>query len=104
MIEIEGNRLYWNGLFTCYADHQISGALVSTVSVMYSHRHGKNLLNIGGKYWLGDNDGSLPCPDILIGHVVGSNGLLPDSGSLHHLMEMIQARDDDGLQTKVMVK
>jgi hypothetical protein len=103
MIEIEGNRLYWNGLFTCYASHQISADVVTSVSVMFSHRHSRVLLNAGGKYWIGSNDGSLPNPDIVVGHVVGPNGLLPDPASMERLIELVQVRDDDGLQTRLRI-
>jgi hypothetical protein len=103
MIEIEGNRLYWNGVKQCYVEHKVPVPFSGHCYVSYSHRHGRNLISCAGKAWLGDDDGSLPRPDIVIGHVIGPNGLLPDSGSMEHLVALLEARDDDGLNTTVKV-
>lgn len=99
-LEVNGNRVYWNKIFCCYAEHSISTPVVGDCCILFSHRHGRNLLNIAGLYWMGDNDNSLPKPDVVIGSVVGPDGILPDAGSFEHLMNLVQVREDDGLSTK----
>jgi hypothetical protein len=103
MIEIDGNRVYVKGLFCCYASHSLPAPISGDCGVMFSHRHGRNLVNVAGEAWLGDNDGSLPNPDIVIGHVVGPDGLLPDAGAMEHIVNIIQVREDDGLTTRIKV-
>lgn len=104
MIEIENNRLYIDGLFVCYAAHNIDVPFDGSCYISYSHRHGRNLANCGGKYWLGDSDGSLPNPDVVIGHVVGPNGLLPDLSTMERLTEYMQVKEDDGLNVRIVIK
>lgn len=103
VIEIEGNRLYWNGVKLCYAAHTLLEPLIGDCYISYSHRHQRDLILCAGTAWMGTNNGALPAPDIVIGSVVGSNGLLPDDGCMEHLIALIQAREDDGLKTKVRV-
>jgi hypothetical protein len=103
MIEIEGNRLYIDGLFVCYATHQISSPVDATCYLSFSHRHGCNLVNVAGQYWLGDDDGSLPRADIVIGHVVGPNGLLPDPSTMVRITEYLQVKEDDGRNVRIKV-
>lgn len=104
MITIENNRLYIDGTFYCYASHQISVPIDSHCHISFSHRHGRNLINIAGKYWMGDNDGSLPLPDITIGSVIGSNGMLCDASAMVKLTEYLHYKEDIGVNAKIRIK
>ena len=103
MILIEQNRLYWNGVSICFASHSLPNVVDGVCSVLYCHSLGRTLVNVDGKYWMGDRDGALPEPDIIIGQVVGSCGLLNDPETMTRVIELIQVREDDGLQTKIKV-
>lgn len=103
MIEIENNRLYINGLFTAYAAHQIPDPIDGHCYISFSHRHGRNLLSCAGKAWLGDNDGSLPHCDVIIGRVVGPDGLLPDPSIMELIIGHIESREDQGVNTRIKV-
>ncbi len=104
MLEVVANRVYWNKVFCCYAEHSVPSRTAGDACVLYSHRHQRNLISVAGDYWLGDDDGSLPKPDIVIGTVVSGTGLLPDPGMMEHIVELIQVREDDGLSTKCVVE
>lgn len=103
LIEIEGNRLYVKGLFVCYAEHAIPDPISGNCYISFSHRHGRNLILVDGKAWLGHDDGSRPRPDIVIGHVVGPDGLLSDPSAMAVITEHLQAREDDGLSSYIKV-
>lgn len=103
MIEIEGNRLYVKGLFVCYAAHTLPDPVAGDCCIMWSHLHQRNLISCAGRAWMGSNDGAIPHPDILIGHVVGIDGLIPDPGAMDQLMNIIQAREDIGLKTRIVI-
>lgn len=104
MIEIDYNRLYINGIFICYATHQIPHPISDHCYISYAHRYGRDLINVAGKYWMGDNDGSLPLPDICIGNVVGVEGVLPDSDVMEKVFMYIQNKEDVGLNVNIKVK
>ena len=100
MIEIEGNRLYWNGVRICYASHEIPDAVTGDCCVMYSHRYQRNLILCAGKYWLGTNNNTLPATDIVIGSVIGLDGMLSDDSLMTHITELVQAREDYGMPVR----
>lgn len=104
VIEIENNRLYINGVFKYYAAHSLHDTVDGNCYISFSHRHGRNLVCVDGKAWLGDNDGTMPSPDIVVGSVVSLDGLLPDPSAMVVVMEHIQTREDDGLNTRIKVK
>lgn len=104
MIEVEGNRLYLGGVFVCYAAYALPKPISGHCYLSFSHRHGRDLLSCDGKAWMGDNDGSMPGPDIVIGRVVSSTGLVPDPEVMGQIVKFVQSREDEGRNTKVEIK
>lgn len=103
MIEIDNNRLYLDGVFLCYAEHSIHNPINSDCYLSFSHRYGRTLILVNGKAWLGCSDGSLPNPDIVIGSVIGPNGLLPDFSTMERLINYLQDKEDLGINVKIKV-
>jgi hypothetical protein len=62
------------------------------------------LVNIADSVWVGDDDGSLPRPEVVIGSVVSESGLLPDPVSLSRLIAMIQTCEDEGFAVLAKVE
>ena len=103
-LRVVGNRVYWKSVRVCYANPALPRSLSGDCRVAFSHRHGRLLINIAGTVWVGDDDGSMPRPEVVIGSVVGPSGLLPDPAMMQHLIELIQVREDDGLNTLATVE
>lgn len=98
---ITNGVLYADNLHLCYArpgngrDDLPAGR--HQVATSYSHIHGQDLPIVVNLGWFGPaNDRHAPECDILLGRVLGSDGLLPCPAHVGRLLAMLETAEDRG--------
>lgn len=97
---LENGEVFINHLHFCYARPGNGRTNLQpgrySVTAQFSHAHSRHLANVEGLGWAGawDDDG-LEC-DIVLGRVLGHDGVIPCTDVLQRLLRLLEVAEDRG--------
>ena len=103
-LEIDYPALYADGLFVCYVGAGNGSTAIQpgryAVEATYSHAHRKNLVLADGLGWIGAD---AEC-DVVLGRVRNRDGVVPCESFERRVFALVEAADDRGQASELVVK
>ena len=95
-LSIRDGNLYADNLKLCYCEAGNGRDSLQPghypVETQFAHVHGKTLPDAVGLGWLGDIVGC----DVVLGHVLGRDGLLPSANPVRRLLALLEVAEGRG--------